>query len=177
MATTPIVTSQTQVNPQFWLDAAHGAVRHECGWHVAPVITETLVLDGRGGVTLLLPSQRISNIISAKNDGVDVTASIRYSRNAGMVDLPSGWTTELGGIEIELEHGYPVDEVPDVAALIVGLTKRAAQTAGGAVGIGQQGIGPASVRYLTGADGGQLSLPLLQSEKDTLAPYKLVWGP
>lgn len=174
MATPPIVTSQTQVNPQFWLNAANAAVRRECGWHVAPVITETLILDGRGGPTLLLPSQRVTAILSVKNEGEDVTSRVRFSRSAGVLTLASGWSTEVGSIEIELTHGHPIEDVPDVAALIVTLTKRAA--AAGAGNIAQQAVGPASARYSVGGDGAPLNVRLLQSEKDSLAPFRLTWG-
>lgn len=174
MTSQPIVTGTTQVNPEFWLNAAHAAVRRECGWHVAPVITETLTLDGSGSRGLLLPSGRVVSIASVKNDGVDVTSAVRLSRRTGVLTLASRWTPELGAVEITFTHGYPVEEVPDVAALIVTLTSRAAATLRS--NVAQQSIGGASVRYLTGADGGPLSLPLLESEKRTLAPYKLTWG-
>lgn len=174
MAITPIVSGQTQVDPAFWLNAANAAVRRECGWHVAPVITETLTLDGRGGPTLLLPSQRVVAVTSAKNDGEDVTSRVRFSRSAGILTLASGWSTDVGSIEITLIHGFPVEDVPDVAALIVTLTKRAA--AAGAGNIAQQAIGPASARYSADRDGAPLNIRLLQSEKDSLAPFKLTWG-
>lgn len=173
MAIPGIVTAQTQVNPQFFLNAATRAIRAHCGWHVAPIITETLELDGSGGTTLLLPSQRVRSLVKVTNNGNDVTDEVRYSRRAGILTLASGWSTEVGSISVELEHGYEVDEVPDVAALIVSLTKRASD--GGLVA--QQSIGGASVRYTTGRDGGVHSLPLLDSEKSTLAPYALHWGP
>lgn len=169
-----IVTGQTQVDPAFWLRAANAAVRRECGWHVAPVITETLTLDGRGGTRLLLPSLRVHAVIRVLNDGEDVTARVRYSRRAGILTLPTGWSTDVGSIEVTLEHGHPIEDVPDIAALIITLTKRAA--ASGAT-IAQQNLGPAGVRYALGTDGAPLSLPLLASEKATLAPYTLAGEP
>lgn len=169
-----IVSSSTQVNPAFWLKAAQGAIRRACGWHVAPVITETLTLDGRGGKSLLLPSKRVASIASVVNDGQDVTEQVKFSRRAGVLTLASGWSCDVGSIEVTLTHGYKSEDVPEVAALIVTLTKRAA-TGGGA--IAQQGIGPASVRYATGRDGGALGVPLLESEHAVLEPYKLNWGP
>lgn len=175
MTTPAIVTAQTQVNPAFWLNAANAAVRRACGWHVAPVITETLVLDGRGGTRLLLPSLRVSAVTRVLNDGVDVTARVRFSRSAGVLTLGSGWSTDVGSIEVTLEHGHPIEDVPDVAALIVTLTKRAA--AAGAAAVAQQSVGSASVRYAVGADGAPISLPLLASEKEILAPYTLTWEP
>lgn len=173
MAIDPIVRASTQVNPAFWLAAANQAIRTECGWHVAPVITEELVLDGRGGRDLLVPSKRVREVISAKSDGLDVTDQVRFSRRAGVLTLASGWSCEVGSIELTIRHGYETDEVADVAALIVTLTRRAA--AGGAVV--QQAVGSASMKLATGRDGAALSVPLMESEKLTLEPYKLNWGP
>lgn len=173
MAIDPIVSAATQVDPAFWLAAANQAIRTECGWHVAPIITEQLVLDGTGGTALLVPSKRVREVLSAKSDGVDVTDQMKFSRRSGVLTLASGWSCDVGSIDLEIEHGYDADEVPDVAALIVTLTKRAA--AGGA--IVQQAVGSASMRLATGRDGAALGVPLLESEKATLAAYKLNWGP
>ena len=171
----PIVDASTQVDAGFWLNAAQAAVRRECGWHVAPIITESLVLDGAGGRDLLVPSLRVRELVSVRNDGVDVTGEVRFSRRAGVLSLSSGWSCEVGAVEVEMEHGFAVDEVPDVAALIVTLTKRAASSYQNGP-VAQQAIGSANVRFFAGKDGGAVSVPLLQSEKDLLAPYRLTWG-
>lgn len=173
MAIEPIVSATTQVNPAFWLNAANQAIRTECGWHVAPIITEELVLDGPGGTVLLVPSKRVRSIISATSDGVDVTADVKFSRRAGVLTLAAGWSCEVGSIELTLEHGYELDEVADVAALIVTLTKRAAASGT----IVQQSVGSASVRVATARDGSVAGVPLFESEKAVLAPHKLNWGP
>lgn len=175
MGVEPIVTAQTQVDPQFWLNAATQAIRNECGWHVAPIITETLVLDGTGGPDLLVPSLRVRSLSRVVNDGTVIDPSeVKFSRRAGVLTLRSGWSREVGSIEIEMTHGYTNEEVADVAGLIVTLTQRAAA---GARGVAQQSIGPASVKYGTGRDGAPLAVPLMESEKETLAPYRLTWGP
>lgn len=171
----PIVTAATQVDPQFWLNAAQAAVRRECGWHVAPIITEDLVLDGSGRRELLVPSTRIRRLVSVRNDSRDVTDEVRFSRRGGVLTLAGGWSCDVGSIEITMEHGYELDEVPDVAALIVTLTQRAAAAARNGP-VASQAVGSANVKYLIGKDGGGLSVPLLQSEKDTLAFARLSWG-
>ncbi|QAB18787.1 hypothetical protein Leucomu_13490 [Leucobacter muris] len=168
-----IIPATTQVNPAFWMKAAQGAIRRECGWHVAPIIDETLELDGMGGTTLLIPSLRVREIQQVVSDGVDVTERVKHSRTAGVLTLASGWSRDVGAITVKLKHGFAADEVPEVAALIVTLTKRAA--AGGIVV--QQAIGGASQRLATGKDGAALGVPLLESERATLAPYVLTWGP
>ncbi|UOE45477.1 hypothetical protein [Agromyces larvae] len=158
----------------FWIDAAHGAVRRYCGWHVAPLITELLELDGTGGRRILLPSLRVVALVKVVNDGRDVTDTVRFSRRSGFLSLKSGcWSDEPGTVEVTLTHGYDLAEVPEVAALIDVLAKRASTNQGAVV---QQSIGPASVRVATGGDGGAVSIPLLESEKELLAPYRLTWG-
>lgn len=173
MAIESIVTATTQVDPAFWLNAANQAIRTECGWHVAPIITEELVLDGTGGTALLVPSKRVRSIISATSDGRDVTDQVKFSRRAGVLTLASGWSCDVGSIELTIEHGYELAEVSDVAALIVTLTKRAA-TSGSIV---QQSIGSASAKLATGRDGAALGVPLLESEKAILDAHRLNWGP
>lgn len=173
MAIPNIVDGTTQVDPQFFLNAANRAIRAYCGWHVAPVIPETLTLDGSGGKTLLLPSLRVVELTSVLSDGVDVTSSVQVSKRAGMIEIDGAWSRRLGGIEVTLEHGYELDEVPDVATLILNVAKRAGS---GQSLIASQSANGASVSYLT-AGGAPLSVPLLQIEKDALSPYKLTWGP
>lgn len=160
----PIVSTVDVVDRAFWLNAANQAVRSECGWHVAPVITETLTLDGNGGSVLLLPSKRVKTLISVINDGVDVTAQVDHSR-AGILELASGWTSRLGKVIISLEHGYEFVDVPDVAGVVAALAARSSVIP---AGIAAQNIGPAGVKYGTA--------PMLESEKAALAPYKLNWG-
>ena len=165
-----------QADAAFWMRAAQGAIRRECGWHVAPVITETLVIDGAGGRELLVPSLRVIELVSVLNDGDDVTDKVRFSRRAGVLELDAGWSCKVASIEVTMRHGFPANDVPDVAALIVTLTKRASQGAAAGITV-QQNIGPAGQRIATGRDGGALGVPLLQSERDTLSPYRLTWGP
>lgn len=165
MTSIPPIVGPGPRPPQFWLDAAQGAVRRFCGWHVAPVITETIRLDGTGQRTLLIPSGRILEVTAATSDGRDVLAQVDVS-GKGMLELRDGglWSARLGGISITLRHGYDPTEVPDVAGVIA----TAAARGGGPGGqIASQAVGPANVRY-TGND-----IQLLQTELATLEPYRL----
>lgn len=159
----PIVKLEART-PQFWLDAAQGAVRRFCGWHVAPVITETIRLDGSGQRTLLVPSGRILEVTAATSDGRDVLSQVDVS-GKGMLELRGGlWSSRLGGITLTLKHGYELEEVPDIAGVIA----TAAARGGGPGGqIVSQAVGPANVRY-SGND-----IQLLQTELATLEPYRL----
>lgn len=173
MAIAPIVSGTTAVDSAFWLNAAHGAVRRFCGWHVAPKVIETLRVDGRGGRSLLIRSGRVVTLTQVLSDGVDVTAQVDVSDN-GTLEFRSGsWSARLGGISVALEHGYELEEVPEVAALIVTLAKRGAS--GATQQYASQSVGGASVSAFA-KDGAPLSVPLLAQEKATLLPYRLGWG-
>lgn len=164
----PMIVEQPSFDRMFWLKAANQAVRSYCGWHVAPIITETITRDGNGGKTLMLPSQKIVSLVRVTNDGVDVTAHVRMSE-MGMLELRCGrWSSELGGIVVELRHGY--ESADDVAGVIASLVARAASSP---AGIASQAVGPANVRYATGPGGVPLSVPLMEAEKLTLDPYRV----
>lgn len=164
MADLPNILDPGIRDAAFWANAANQAVRTYCGWHVAPVITETLRLDGSGTRKLLLPSNRVVDVTACTNDGVDVLAELDWSEK-GIVEISGCWTRRLGGITITLQHGH--DHASDVAGVIAGIAARAGS---GAAGVAQQSVGPASVRY-TGD-----SVPLLAAEKQALDPYRLQWS-
>lgn len=168
----PIVGGQTVINADFWLAAAHGAVRRFCGWHVAPVIEETLTLDGSGGTDILLPSLRVMQLVSVLNDGTSVASQVDTSR-AGILRLTSGtWTRRLGRVVVTLRHGYELDEVPEVAAIIAGVAKRGPNS--GRVDASES-VNGASRGGFTDR-GAPISIPLTLTEQEALSPYRLEWG-
>lgn len=84
-------------------EAAAESVRAECGWHIAPPVTETLKIRTYGSV-ILLPS-------------LHVTAVTSVTDSAGT--LVTGWELFEGGIlefftdtpayvTVTFTHGYPV---------------------------------------------------------------------
>lgn len=158
--------------PFDWRAAALQAARQFCGWHVAPVIEETLTLDGPGRAALLLPSNRVEEILSLTEDKepVDVT-TLEVSR-MGILRKSNGkaWTRKLGAIEVTLRHGY--DQYDDFAGIVEGVRARAAATGAGNL---SETAGPFSVRRGT-QNGEVVGIPLMMSEKAALAPYRLTWG-
>ncbi|OOB90743.1 hypothetical protein [Rathayibacter sp. VKM Ac-2630] len=167
----PIVGATTQVSPTLFLEAANGAIRRECGWHVAPSVTETLTLDGKGGRLLLLPTGHVTAVSSVVVGGVDLTASADWS-TSGMLELRAGaFPRRFRAVQVTLTHGYDPEEVPEVVALIVKLAQRAKDS----TTIAAQATAGSSVSYVT-AGGAPLSIPLLQGEKDILTPYRLGHG-
>ncbi|TFD58037.1 hypothetical protein E3T43_07260 [Cryobacterium sp. Hh7] len=166
--TLPAIIGAQAFDQAFWLKAANQTVRSYCGWHVAPIITESITLDGNGSKTLLLPSKRVTDVVSVLNDGIDVTATVRKSEK-GMLELTRGcWSDELGAIEVTFTHGY--EAADDVAGVIAALVSRAASSP---AGIAAQAVGPANVKYATGPGGVPLSIPLMAGEMLTLDAYRI----
>lgn len=157
----------------FLASAASQSIRGYCHWHVAPSITETLVLDGAGGKTLLVPSMHITALTKVTSGGTDVTSRVKWSRRSGVLTLASGWSHELGDIEVELTHGFDLAEVPNLAAIVVAIGQRASAGNGGFV---NESAGGMSRRVLTGKDGASAGVPLFESEMAALDPYRLTWG-
>lgn len=160
----PEIIDATQVvDRAFWLRAANRAIRNYCGWHVTPVITQTIRRDRPSSGVLLLPTNKLVSVLSCTSDGVDVLANVEWSEN-GMLELTCGaWSRRLGGIVVQIEHGY--ESAPDVAALVATLAARGSSNPAGII---SQSIGPANVRYG--------DIPLMTSEMLTLDPYRLQWG-
>ena len=162
-------------NLDFFASQATAAVRAFCGWHVAPVITEDLVVDTPDSDVLLLPTMRLVNVVSASVDGVDVLADLEWSE-AGMVRNCRGWRRRFRGLSITIEHGFDVVNTP-LVGLLASLTARAKIAPAGVV-TQQDTAGPYTrqTTYAQVPGGGTPGLTLLQSERDQLAPYRLTWG-
>lgn len=151
-------------------EAATRAIRDYCGWHVAPVVTETLTLDGTGTGTVLLPSRRVVGVASVKVDGVELEEDAYEWSADGLLRRRRGrWPHRYRSLEVTLEHGFTDASV--LADLVSSIAARVKIDPTGA--LATQRAGTQSVGFTSGATGGGL----MQSEKDRLAPYKLNWGP
>lgn len=103
----PVPTAPSGVDEDAWADAV-AKVRGYCGWHIAPVVTEDIVLDGPGGPVVALPTLRLVDLVSITDDGSAVTDP-EWSRS-GIVRRYH-WTHKYRGITATIEHGY--DAWPD----------------------------------------------------------------
>lgn len=85
-------------------------VRAFCGWHVAPVLTSCLTLDGPGSPLLVLPTLRMINLVSVTEDDVALDVSTLAWSSRGLVRKKSGggWSGQFSSITVVFEHG--VDE-------------------------------------------------------------------
>lgn len=159
--------------PIDWYAAALHAVRNHCGWHVAPVIEETLTLDGSGSSALLLPSNRVVSVRSITEDGKEVDLDSVGVSTSGILRKRGGyrWTRELGAVEVTLEHGH--EQYDDLQAVVEQVAARSETTGSGAL---SETAGPFNIRRGTSSGGEVVGAPLLGMEKAALAPYVLSWG-
>lgn len=150
------------------------------------VTDDTVRVNGPGGLSILLPSDRLPvvAIASVKNldrVGVEYTidpADYDWSDN-GVIHLNWGagwdatrrwWTTRRGGVVVTYTHGY--DPVPDdVAGVCLDMAKRlydaAASTTSGA-DVRSETLGDYTITYQSTGAGA-----LLQSEVDILSEFEL----
>ena len=137
-----------------------GVVRRWCGWHVAPVLTETVILDGPGGPLLTLPTQKLIAVTAVLEDAqaLDLTTLV-WSRR-GQVEkrvqtpLPISyfgagryvhrtylpwnfWTDQLSGVSVTMQHGFA--EAPDLEDAVFSVADRLSQTTSGGVAVS---VGP-----------------------------------
>ena len=164
-----IISAADTIDQTWWMRAAQAAVRHYCGWHISPSTTETLSVDAYGGRTLALPSKHVTSIASILVGTDELISDVVWSE-AGTVVLTSGVWPELpGSVKVTITHGWDADEVPDVAAIILAVAKRARTNPGA---IASQSVNGASVSFAT-SGGVPLGVPLMQAEMAALASYRL----
>lgn len=99
------------------VNAASAQIRRICGWHIAPTIEETLVLDHDGGPVLYLPSLKVIDVVAVKDHRTGRDLSRWHWSGAGMIEgqFPRGFRS----VEVTIEHGYaecPADLLPVVAS-------------------------------------------------------------
>jgi hypothetical protein len=96
--------------PEIVVTAAEESVRDEAGWHIAPVVTETVTVDGSGASPyLLLPSLRIVSVASVRALVDDAWVDLTGWRIAGsgMLWRSAGWAYGIAAVEVTMSHGYP----------------------------------------------------------------------
>lgn len=140
------------------VNAASASIRRYCGWHIAPVLTQTLVLDGPGGYRLMLPTLNLIDVMAFSQNGTahDLLA-LQWSHKGYL----EGWFSyQLRGISITVKHGF--DEVPDLAQMVCDLASRASVVP---VAVNREQAGSVSVSYREPG--------LMLHERDSLSLYKL----
>lgn len=150
------------------IKAASAAIRAYCGWHVAPVLECSIVLDGEAG-DIWLPTCALVSVDSAEVDGAEVDV-IGHNRR-GRVRLASK-TFGLGNVAVEYKAGFDVAVCTDL--LDVAAKRAIAAVAMTTYGVAQESAGGVSISYSSSAlsdKGGAFLPPEVQA---ALAAYKLV---
>lgn len=84
------------------VSAAAGQVRDDCGWHIAPEVTETITLDTGGGTVVLLPSLNVVSVNEVRREDGTVIEGWKF-RPHGVLRRAGGWPDV---IEVDFTHGY-----------------------------------------------------------------------
>jgi hypothetical protein len=128
--------------------AASASVRADAGWHIAPVIEDTVTLDSDGGCSLMLPSLHVVEVLGV-SDVIDPDNPVVLSgwRNnaAGVLQRTAGFPAGLAVIEVDLTHGY--DECPPELLPVVA---ERCQAAGVNRTVSQEQSGQEMVSYIGG---------------------------
>lgn len=123
MANTLVSTSDLRDFPgspfsETAVDVAAASVRSEAGWHIAPVVTETITVRSYGGRELLLPTRRVVSVASAG------TWTDWVVQPEGVLYRHVGWPA--GVYEVTLTHGFdsvPVELLPVLAGRAAGAVR------------------------------------------------------
>lgn len=132
--------------------AACDLIRTECGWHIAPVETETLLLDSIGGKLLTLPSLYVLNVASVvdveTNTPIDDwgVSQIGLLERTGFREWPRGHRR----IRVTFTHGLPTTP-PALLAVIEDLAKNNAAAAVTPSNVKQASLDGASLTYTDSA--------------------------
>lgn len=120
--------------------AAADSVRVDAGWHIAPVVVETVEVDTDRSRVALLPSLRVVEVIAVRDvDTGDEITGWRLSKHRGTLTRRAGRWPEQ--IEVDFKHGYEVCP-PALLPVIAERVQRG--RAGLAV---QESLGSRSVSY------------------------------
>jgi hypothetical protein len=128
---------------QLMLDGAIEAVVGYCGWHIAPSVTETVVLDGSGLTVQTLPSLNVTEISDVSELGNAVgqvdwsTYGVMEKRNGGL------WTDRRRGIAVTLTHGFAATPTW-IVTMVCAMAGRAFL---GSLGVIQEAAGGESATY------------------------------
>jgi hypothetical protein len=154
------------------LKGASAAVRRYCGWHIAPVLQEELVLDGPGGPLVLLPTLHLVDVVSFADDTRDVQpADLEWSDRGMVRRRGSRWTSKFRGIRATVQHGF--DEAPDVAQIVQQVVANAIASPMGAT---REQAGQVSISWASTGPNVSGGISLLERDLAVLDLYRLPKG-
>lgn len=133
--------------PPTVVDAAVDALRGDAGWHIAPEVTETVLVDSEGSCKLLLPTMRLTEVTEVRNvlpDTPEVIEGWRKSRRGTLTLRWSGWPCGDESVEADITHGYA--ETPPSLFIVVA---QYCQFIGTDSTVRQESAGGESISYAT----------------------------
>jgi len=153
------------------LAGASAGLRRYCGWHIGPTRREELVVDGSGGRLLLLPTLHVTQVHLVTEHGREPMLGDEVEWSAiGTLRAPTRWTERFRGVTVDLDHGYPLAEIPDVAQIV----KQVVATAlASPMGVTREQAGQISVSWATTAPNVAGGLSLLDRDLALLEAYRL----
>lgn len=127
--------------------AAASAIRAAAGWHVAPSVTETIVVDCDGGAYLFIPTLWLDSVTAIRDsdgntialDDVQLAKTPRF--RAGCLYRSQSWPT-LDTVELDIVHGFDACP-PELLALGAAMCQSISRDRS----ITQESEGPFSVAY------------------------------
>lgn len=107
------------------LDTIADGVRRHCGWHIAPVVHETITLDSNGAATLVLPTLMLQDVMAIRYwDGTSMVpltgwdARTGWSERTAAIHLSGGFPVGRRALEVDVLHGYTKAPPSLVAGLL-----------------------------------------------------------
>lgn len=114
----PPLSPPAGVDPEQFADAVD-VIRDFCGWHIAPVISEDLVLDGSGARLLPLNTKRVVSVSDVaeldtplEEDDYRLALANYLSKRYGY------WSSLPSSVTMTLQHGY--EELPRAVRVVAG---------------------------------------------------------
>lgn len=171
MALPSLLPAGNASQEQLDLTAAEAAVRAYCGWHIAPVITEDLVLDGSGTSTLFLRTLRLKDVTAVELSGTALDLADLEWSEAGFMRRSGTWPDRLRSVKVSIVHGF--EDAPDVAAIVRAIAARASASPTGVV---REQAGAVSIGFSLTAPGVSGGVVLMDHERKQLDAYRIVGG-
>lgn len=160
------------------VDSASAMIRAFCGWHLAPTLRETIIVDGPGGHVVSLPTMHVVEIFAIDetfptfDPPVDI-ATLEWSRIGELRRVGGYWTTRYQGLQIDLEHGYPTGSAAWAIAHSVALSVASRAILSPVSGVVREQTLVSSITYGQSSAGISGGTALAPSEFDALSTYKL----
>jgi hypothetical protein len=152
---------------QATLDAASGAIRSFCGWHVAPNLRCAWQGDADGRL-IQLPAMNVTSIHSVTIDGVELAASDYSWRASGLIRLAKPIQDDWGRrVIVEFDAGC------DSGALNGVVTQVAVNNLVAPAGVMREQVSDVSITYNQLANGVTGGIRLISGDKAMLKAFKL----